>query len=78
MTRPDRYLLRCRDRQTFRSATRLISLAYAYHPDPSLLTNLIMELAVSITVSWPHAYGVAFPHDRAEWDVIGITEAAAL
>jgi len=73
-----RYLLRCRDPRPFRSSRRRVSQFFAEHSDPSLSAALIVELAVSMIIDWPHQYGVAFPHDRAEWDVVSITKTAAL
>ena len=73
-----RYILRCRDHKTYRSNRRLISQFFAEHTDPSLTGALLIELAVSMTIEWPRLYGVAFPSDRAEWDVVTIDEEAAL
>lgn len=73
-----RYILRCRDAKTYRSNRRLISQFFAEHTDPSITAALLIELAVSITIEWPRLYGVAFPNDRAEWDVVTIDEAPEL
>ena len=73
-----RYLLRCRDAKTYRATRRLISHYFAEHSDPELTALLLIELAVSMTIDWPRVFGVPFPNDRAEWDVVTIDEAPEL
>lgn len=69
-----RYRLRCRDAKTNRSATCPISASLLELNGP----HLIIALAATMMRAWRGQYGVNFPHERVEWDVITITEAAAL
>lgn len=73
-----RYVLRCRDPETYRSSHRMVSFAFVNQNDPMLIGNLITALATNIMRSWPTVYGVSFPHVRAQWDVITTAEAARL